>query len=61
MNVNEVVQAISSLGFPIVTCLLCFWYINKTTEDLRNAIDNNTRVMTKIITKLNIDEGDDGK
>ena len=54
MDINTLITAISSVGFPICCCCACFWYINKTTEELRKTIENNTNVMNKIIAKLDI-------
>lgn len=36
MDANTVVTLISSLGFPIVVAIACFWYI-KYTQDTNNA------------------------
>lgn len=53
------VQIISTVGFPIAVCLLCFWYIREIqtehkeeTAKLADAINNNTLVMTKLVDKL---------
>ena len=32
MDMQVVTQLISSVGFPIAVCLICFWYINKQEE-----------------------------
>lgn len=49
MDFNSVLQAITTVGFPIVMCLILMWYINKTeerhkdeTEKLTEALNNNT-------------------
>ena len=62
MDVNTVTQFVSTLGFPIAVCLICFWYINKREEqhkdevtELAKAINNNTIVMQKLVDRL---EGD---
>ena len=59
MDVTAIVQVISSLGFPIAVCLICFWYINKMqethkseTHELSEALNNNTIVMQKLVDKL---------
>ena len=59
MDVTAIVQVVSSLGFPIVVCLICFWYINKMqethkaeTHELSEALNNNTIVMQKLVDKL---------
>lgn len=68
MDVNSIMTLISTLGYPIVVSLICFWYINKTREEsqamiqnLRATIDNNTKVMIKICAKLDIETDDDMK
>ena len=50
---------VSTVGFPIVCCGACFWYINKNGEQhkqevdkMSEAINNNTLVMQKLIDKL---------
>lgn len=63
MNINELVTAISTVGFPIVMCgaLLKLGYvlldkIDKELDSLRTTINNNTTVMQRILDKLRIDE-----
>ena len=59
MDTNAIVQIISNLGFPIAMCGALFWYINKQTElhkeemhELKQSIDNNTLVITKLYERL---------
>lgn len=59
MDFSTVTQFISTLGFPIAVCLICFWYINKREEqhkdevtELAKAINNNTIVMQKLVDRL---------
>lgn len=59
MDFNTVTQFVSTLGFPIAVCLICFWYINKREEqhkeevtELAKAINNNSMVMQKLTDKL---------
>ena len=54
-----ILQAISSIGFPIVTAVLLMWYINKRDEkqDERNvefvkAIENNTRAVDALTNEI---------
>lgn len=63
--VDTVTNVISTVGFPIACCLGLGWYINKRdkahaeeTDNLRKALENNTKVMLKICGKLGIDEED---
>lgn len=56
---NDVLSAISTVGFPIVACLLCGWYIKyqatqhrSEISELSKAIENNTNVMTKLLERM---------
>ena len=62
MDITSVTQFITTLGFPIAVCLICFWYINKREEqhkeevsELAKAINNNTIVMQKLVDKMERD------
>lgn len=67
MDVTAIVQVVSSLGFPIAVCLICFWYINKLEEKHRNevqkltdALNNNTLIMQKLCDRMGVEkEGDE--
>ena len=59
MDVSTISQLISTVGFPIAMCGLMAYYI-KYTEDrhreevgsLRDALNNNTTVLQKLIDSL---------
>jgi RNA-splicing ligase RtcB len=36
---TEIINAIGSVGFPIVACGALFWMINTTMKELKQAID----------------------
>lgn len=66
MDITTITQFISTLGFPIAVCIICFWYINKREEQhkdeitqLSAAINNNTLVMQKLVDRLG--DNDDNK
>lgn len=46
MNYQELVQAISTVGFPIVCCGALFWMINTTMKELKDAIAGLTQSIT---------------
>ena len=59
MDTNTITTLITSVGFPIVVCLICFWYIKTMTEShkvevkqLTEAIQNNTLVMQQLVDKM---------
>ena len=67
MDINTLVQIISTVGFPIACCIYLVYNQNKAEErhrdevdKLRSSLDNNTKVMNRICTILKIEtEGDD--
>lgn len=40
MDINQIVQLIGSLGFPIVACGALFWMLNKQTEMHKEELDS---------------------
>lgn len=67
MDINVISQIISNLGFPIACVIAMFWMLNKErdahkaeTAELSKAIENNTNVMTQIMTKLDALTGKEG-
>lgn len=59
MDVQVLTSLIGSLGFPIVCCIVLFWYLTKTAKQhkeemdkMSEAINNNTNVMNQLILKL---------
>ena len=59
MDANTIITLISSVGFPIVACIGCGWYINKKDTQHREEVDkfaealnNNTLVIQKLVDKL---------
>lgn len=62
MDVNVIIQLIGSLGFPIACCVYLIYSNNKANEahkeevdKLRITVENNTKVMIKLCTKLGVD------
>ena len=59
MDAQAITNIITTIGFPIAVCLICFWYINKIQEShkaeidkLSESLNNNTLVMQKLLDKL---------
>ena len=46
MNYQDLVQAISTVGFPIVCCCALFWMINTTMKELKDVIAKLTQSIT---------------
>lgn len=59
MEIEAVTTLISNMGFPIACVIALFWYLNKEREEhkaetqkLADAINNNTLVMERILSKV---------
>ena len=59
MAMNEILQAVTTVGFPIVAYGGMFWYMLKKdethkeeTSQLRTSIENNTIVMQKLVDNM---------
>lgn len=55
MDGNMIMQAISTVGFPICACGALFWLVNKMEEThreevgkLRDVLDRNTTALTEL-------------
>ncbi len=63
MNINDITNIISSTGFPILMCILMFYYIREINKDHRDecdkiteAVNSNTIVITKLFEALESNE-----
>ena len=52
MDGSAIVSTISSVGFPIVMCLILVWYIKNTHEKLIEAIQSLTQAVVKLEVRL---------
>ena len=55
MDANMIMQAISTVGFPICACGALFWMVNKQDEQhkaeinaLRSVLEANTQALTEL-------------
>lgn len=60
MDANIIMQAISTVGFPIVACAAMFWKVNKQDEQhkeemdaVRTSLEHNTEALVALTEKLN--------
>lgn len=61
MDYNAIIQTVSSVGFPIVMCLMLYNQMLKTEEvhkqeiaELRKAIENNTLALNNLTTRKEV-------
>lgn len=50
--VNTILTGISTVGFPIVMCLIIFYQNEKTIDALKTTIDNNTSIIQELVAKI---------
>lgn len=55
MGVSEIAALISSVGFPIACCIYLIHTNDKTVENLRKTVENNTKVMIKLCERMGVD------
>ena len=65
MDFSSISSLISSVGFPIACCIYLIYSNNKTAEKhaeevekLRQTVENNTKVMLRLCSKLGVDYDD---
>ena len=54
MDGGSIAQIISTLGFPIAVCLVCFWFINKLTEQHKEEMEKITTTHKEEMDKLTV-------
>lgn len=54
---NEIINAISTVGFPIFMCIMIYNNQTKQLNEITKAITNNTDAISELSKKL----GDGGK
>lgn len=62
MDFNTVLQSISTVGFPIIMCLIFAWYIKdlneshkEETEKFTEALNSNTIVLQRLCDAMNVE------
>ena len=52
MDVNVILQAIGSVGFPIVACCALFYLYDKTITKLTNTLDKVDKTLEKVLEQV---------
>lgn len=52
MDYDAIVQAIGSVGFPIVACGGLFWMINTTMKEFTTTVDHLNESIIRLSTKI---------
>ena len=56
MSINEINEIISTLGFPVAMVIYFIWDKYKVTSNLVQAINNNNKILSMLLTKLDLVE-----
>ena len=56
MDLNTITDIISNLGFPVAMVLYFIWDKYKVTSNLVQAINNNNKILSMLLTKLDLVE-----
>lgn len=56
---NEVINAISTVGFPIFMCIMIYNNQTKQLNEITKAITNNTNAISELSKKLGMEEKED--
>ena len=56
MTVQDITTIISTVGFPIVMCLLMAWYFYKRDQTMTDALSNLTVAVNKLCAKIGGEE-----
>lgn len=65
MDINTLSSLVGSLGFPIVSAIALFWYVNKTMKEfsteikssikeLSSSIHDNTAATSQLVTTVEV-------
>ena len=56
MDINTITEIISTLGFPVAMVMYFIWDKYKVTSNLVQAINNNNKILSMLLTKLDLVE-----
>lgn len=56
---NEIINAISTVGFPIFMCIMIYNNQTKQLNEITKAITNNTNAISELSKKLGMEEKED--
>ena len=56
MDLNTITEIISNLGFPVAMVLYFIWDKYKVTSNLVQAINNNNKILSMLLTTLDLVE-----
>lgn len=55
MDVSTIIQAIGSVGFPIVACCAMFYLYDKTITKLTGTLERIDKTLERVLSKLDME------
>lgn len=52
MPANDILNAITTVGFPIVMCIACAWFIKYTTDKHRDEVNDLNKAHAQEMDKV---------
>lgn len=59
MDFQAIIQAISTVGFPIVAFGLMYYMVNNSVKELKDTVSKSTSVMEKVLLLLQDEQKED--
>ena len=61
MEISEVLQAVSTVGFPIVACAALYYLVTTTIAKVTDALNDINKTLIMVTERLdNLEKGDHG-
>ena len=57
VEVDVITNLIGAIGFPIAAFIMLYWMMNTTLKDIQKVMSDNTLAITKLIEKMDAQEG----
>ena len=57
VEIDVITNLIGSIGFPIAAFVMLFYMMNTTLKDIQKVMSENTLAITKLIEKMDAQEG----
>lgn len=54
-NLDQIVKAISTVGFPIAAFAAMFWYMVTESREMRRVVENNTKTLSRLLEHVSKD------
>lgn len=53
-TLNIIVETFSNVAFPVAVCIALFWILARQNNEIKTAIENNTKVLIELSTIIKL-------